>query len=127
MGSLIEGIANSVKTHDINGNFAVGNPGGPGRPRKKPTTKAMLKALAEQAVMFLSDLMHSDDKELAIKACIEILRFSLSQENSDEKSETVSGLSIEDFVKYMTTLPSDSNPDSKAPWILPFQNPNSDE
>ena len=87
----------TVKIHDSNGKFAQGNPGGPGRPRKKPTTKALLQTLTNEAVMLLSDLLHSQDKGLAIKAASEILRFALAQE--DNAGDT-SGLSRSDFINY---------------------------
>lgn len=91
-----------------NGKFLPGNPGGPGRPRKKPSTKELLKTLTQEAILYLSDLMHSDDKETAIKACLEIIKFSLSEENKSE-NKSKEELAAE-FLRNIATLPPTNTP-----------------
>ena len=93
-----------------NGKFLPGNPGGPGRPRKKPSTKELLKTLTQEAILYLSDLMHSDDKETAIKACLEIIKFSLSEENKSKEELATENNPIAEFMRNIATLPPTNTP-----------------
>lgn len=91
--------------------FIKGGAGGPGRPRKKPSTKQMLDELKQEALKYLSDLMHSDDKETAIRACFEIIKFAISEEQNS-KSEISNLPSLDEFLKYVSS--SQSNPSAET-------------
>ena len=86
---------------DSKGRFLPGITAGPGRPKKAPTAKEKFETLTQEAVDFLSNLMHSDDKDTAIKACIEIIKFAMLEEKKSSKS----GISLAEFWDYVKKLP----------------------
>lgn len=73
-----------METRDSKGRFTKGNPGG-GRPKKQPTTREVLRTLSPEAVTCLGNLIHDDDKDIALRASIAILDLSLKCEQDSNK------------------------------------------
>ncbi len=65
------------------GRFIRGNPGGPGRPKKKsrdPQALDLLRELSPQAVIYLAELLHSADEDIVLRTSIAILEMYLKYE-----------------------------------------------
>lgn len=77
-----------MEDRDSKGRFTKGNPGG-GRPKKKPTTIEVLRTLSPEAVTCLGNLIHDDDKDIALRASIAILDLSLKYDKKNITSDDV--------------------------------------
>ncbi len=90
-----------MDTRDSKGRFLPGSAGNPkGRPRKKPTAKEIFGDIVTGAATRLIDLIHSDDEAIAIRACIAVLDFALSDEkNSKFLSNPDKFHSVQEFQK----------------------------
>ena len=88
-----------MDTRDSKGRFLPGSVGNPrGRPRKKPTAEEIFGSVAMEAATELIDLIHSDDKAVAIRACIAILDFALREDRkSKHLTQPKKDSSIQEF------------------------------
>ena len=100
----------NMKGKDSKGRFTKGNPGG-GRPKKQPTTRDFLKALAplleKSALDKILDLMNSKDDAIALQANIAFLDLCMKYASDDKKKPLppVTPLPLEDFIQqYITPL-----------------------
>lgn len=90
-----------MDTRDSKGRFTKGSAGNPkGRPRKKPTAKEIFGDIVTGAATRLIDLIQSDDEAVAIRACLAVLNFALSDEkNLNFLSQTDRFQSVQGFQK----------------------------
>ena len=88
-----------MEDRDSKGRFLPGFVGNPrGRPRKKPTAEEIFGSVAMEAATELIDLIHSDDKAVAIRACIAILDFALREDRkSKHLTQPKKDSSIQEF------------------------------